>query len=378
MLKKRTKYPKKILLTSPWARARGAMFRGKLDEKFLVFIYPHAAPRLFHTFFCSPLRIFAMNKQGEIVYDQVASPNRFIRIPVSCIIVESDSDVELPPVSELRRLGQEMTPSRGAWDESTSLGSLFFALMAQAVADVRRVHEVHYRSGCVQAEILREKFAPWERGQIVGSAGFILGNLDAYQLPQNAVSLSKQLLHIEQPQMEELLAASVAGVPWKGDFSNACFRCGKGGSWRPAILPFSDIPDLSWRYERPENAVPLCHKCAARLKWNHQEDVRIDLAWGLWGPRFEAFWKWHTATLKNRLPADWDKLDYPLWPVQFGGSTWENGSGAEMHAEPRPPQGVQLSNMHRDALARGLGVGPRLQGHLPTSPQGKLVELFAM
>jgi len=178
--------------------------------------------------------------------------------------------------------------------------------------------------------------------------------------------------------MEELLAASVAGVPWKGDFSNACFRCGKGGSWRPAILPFSDIPDLSWRYERPENAVPLCHKCAARLKWNHQEDVRIDLAWGLWGPRFEAFWKWHTATLKNRLPADWDKLDYPLWPVQFGGSTWENGSGAEMHAEPRPPQGVQLSNMHRDALARGLGVGPRLQGHLPTSPQGKLVELFAM
>ena len=368
----------KILLTSPWARARGAMFRGRLGDNILIFIYPHAAPRLFHTFFCSSLRILAMNGDGEVVYDQVVSPNRFIQIPASRIIIESDPDAELPPHGEFHALGQEAVPSRGAWDEGTSLGGLFFALMAQAVADIRRVNEVHHRSGSVRPEILREKFAPWERGQIVGSAGFILSNLDVYQLPQNAVSLSKQLLHIEQSQMAELLAASVAGVPWKADFSNACLRCGKGGSWRPAILSSSDIPDLSWRYERPENAVPLCHKCAARLQWNRQEDVRVDLAWGLWGPRFEAFWKWHTATMKNNLPVDWDKLDYPLWPARFGGPTWENGSGAEMHADPRPPQGVQLSGVHRDALARGLGVGNHGRGHLPASPKGKLVELTTM
>jgi len=375
MSKTKSNDSKKILLSSPWTRAKGAMFRGRLGDTILIFIYPHAAPRLFHTFFCSPLHILAMNGDGEVVFDQVVSPNRFIQIPASRIIIESDPDIELPPPGDFCTLDQGVTPSRGAWDESTSLGGLFFALMAQAVADIRRVNEVHYRSGSVRPEILREKFAPWERGQIVGSAGFILSNVDVYQLPQNAVSLSKQLLHIEQSQMAELLAASVAGIPWKGDFSNACLRCGKGGSWRPAILSPSDIPDLSWRYERPENAVPLCHKCAARLNWNRQEDVRIDLAWGLWGLRFEAFWKWHTATTKNDLPADWDRLDYPLWPAQFGGQTWESGSGAEMHADPRPPQGVQLSGVHRDALARRLGVGSQTQGHLLTSHQGKLVEL---
>ena len=230
MSKTRSNDIKKILLSSPWTRATGAMFRGKLGDKILIFIYPHTAPRLFHTFFCSPLHILAMNGDGEVVFDQVVSPNRFIQIPASRIIIESDPDAELPPPGEFCTLDQEAVPSRGAWDESTSLGGLFFALMAQAVADVRRVNEVHHRSGNVRQEILREKFAPWERGQIVGSAGFILSNLDAYQLPQNAVSLSKQLLHIEQPQMAELLAASVAGVPWKGDFSNACLRCGKGGS----------------------------------------------------------------------------------------------------------------------------------------------------
>ena len=375
MSKIRSSEPKKIFLSSPWARAMGAMFRGKLGNTMLIFVYPHAAPRLFHTFFCPPLHILALNGEGGIVYDQVVSPNHFIHIPASRIIIESDPDVELPPLDEFCSLGNEAQSSQGAWDESASLGGLFFALMAQAVADIRRVNEVHQRSGSVHPEIIRDKFAPWERGQILGSAGFILSNLDQYELPQNAISLSKQLIHLEQPQLGELLAASAAGVPWKQDFSNACLRCGKGGSWRPAILQYSEVPDFSWRYERPENAVPLCHKCAARLKWNHQEDARIDLAWGLWGLRFEAFWRWHTAAMKNNLPEDWDKLDYPLWPSQFGGHTWESGSGAEAHADPRPPQGIQLSGMHQDALARGLGVGTQDRGHLPTSPRGKLVEL---
>lgn len=375
MSKTRSDDIKKILLSSPWARARGAMFRGKLGDTMLIFVYPHAAPRLFHSFFCSMLHILALNDAGDIVYDQNISPNRFINIPASRIIVESDPDVELPPLDEFRSLGQEEQPSQGAWDESASLGGLFFALMAQAVADIRRVNEVHQRSGSVHPEIIRDKFAPWERGQILGSAGFILSNLEVYELPQNAICLSKKLLRLEQPQLSELLAASVAGVPWKQDFSNACLRCGKGGSWRSAILPSSGVPDLSWRYERPENAVPLCHKCAARLNWIRQEDVRINLAWGLWGPRFEAFWRWHTAATKKDLPEDWDKLDYPLWPAKFGGQTWESGSGLEAHADPRPPQGIQLSGVHQEALARGLGVGTQGTGHLPTSPRGKLVEL---
>ena len=378
MSKTRSNDTKNILLSSPWARARGAMFRGKLGKTVLVFAYPHTAPRVFQTFFCPPLHILALSGEGKIVYDQIISPNHFVKIPASCIIIESDPDIELPPLDEFRSLGREPQPAQGAWDESASLGSLFFALMAQAVADVRRVNEVHQRSGSVRPETLQEKFAPWERGQILGSAGFILDHADVYELPQKAISLSNQLIHLEQPHLVELLAASVAGGPWKQDFSNACLRCGKGGSWRPAVLPPPDVGDSVWRYERPENAVPLCHKCAARLKWNRQEGIRIDLVWGLWGPRFEAFWGWHTAALKNNLPEDWDKLDYPLWPAQFGGQTWECGSGAEAHADPRPPQGIQLSGMHQDALARGLGVGTQGRGHLQTSPRQKLVELVTV
>ncbi|MBC8508193.1 MAG: hypothetical protein H8D34_25310, partial [Chloroflexi bacterium] len=111
MSKTRSNDIKKILLSSPWARARGAMFRGKLGKTVLVFIYPYAAPRLFHTFFCSPLHILALNGEGGIVFDQIVSPNRFIQIPASRIIIESDPDTELPPLDEFRSLGQEAQPS---------------------------------------------------------------------------------------------------------------------------------------------------------------------------------------------------------------------------------------------------------------------------
>ena len=76
----------------------------------LIFVYPHAAPRLFHTFFCPMLHILALNDAGDIVYDQNISPNNFVKIPASRIIVESDPDVELPPLDEFRSLGQGYTP----------------------------------------------------------------------------------------------------------------------------------------------------------------------------------------------------------------------------------------------------------------------------
>ena len=46
------------LLASSWGRSIGAMFQRRLSEP-LVFGYPFAASRLFHTFFCPPLRIVA-------------------------------------------------------------------------------------------------------------------------------------------------------------------------------------------------------------------------------------------------------------------------------------------------------------------------------
>jgi hypothetical protein len=47
-----------------------------------------------------------------------------------------------------------------------------FSLLAEAVADIRRIREVH--QGVLRPEIQRRKFEAWERGQIVSSAGFIL------------------------------------------------------------------------------------------------------------------------------------------------------------------------------------------------------------
>ena len=83
--------------------------------------------------------------------------------------------------------------------------------------------------------------------------------------------------------------------------------------------------------------------------------LRIDLAWGLWGPRFEALWQWHKALLLDRLP-DWDKLAYPLWPREFGGPGWETGSGALDHATPRPPNGVARNEEHDRIFWRALSV----------------------
>lgn len=55
------------LLTTPWQRALGAMFRTGLGDSELVFLYPYSAPRLFHTFFCPPLRLTALSEDGEII-----------------------------------------------------------------------------------------------------------------------------------------------------------------------------------------------------------------------------------------------------------------------------------------------------------------------
>jgi len=84
-------------LTTPWQRFRGAMFQKRLGETVLIFSYPHAAPRLFHTFFCPPLRIIALDDDREVLFDQVKQPGQFVRLPASRLIVEADPEQELPP-----------------------------------------------------------------------------------------------------------------------------------------------------------------------------------------------------------------------------------------------------------------------------------------
>jgi hypothetical protein len=340
-----------FLITSQ-QRAMGAIFFDNMNENVLAFVYPTNAARTFHTFFCPPLRIVALSADGQVLFDQVIGPWKFVRLPECRYVIETGPRVDYRPFMDtILTLSPEL-PQVGTIDVNTRFDSLLFALLAEAVADIRRIREVH--QGVVRPEIQRRKFEAWERGQIVSSAGFILDFSRAWNLPDGAVKLSYSVLQVEEPYLDELVAASVGGIPWRHEFPNACMRCGKPGSWRPILNPTPDAPvEILWRYQRPENAIPICHHCTETLDLLRNESLQLDLVWGLWGPRFEAFWQWHRAMKNNHLP-DWDPYAFPLWPREFGGQTWETGSGALNHARPRPPHDITRNEHHLSALRRAL------------------------
>lgn len=76
-------------------RARGAMFQPALGRRVLVFVYPKPAPRLFHTFFCPPLRILALSEEGARLHEQVALPGQWVLLPAARIVVECDPGLPL-------------------------------------------------------------------------------------------------------------------------------------------------------------------------------------------------------------------------------------------------------------------------------------------
>jgi hypothetical protein len=359
------------LLTTSWQRALGAMFRKRVGDTGLAFLYPFAAPRLFHTFFCPPLRLLALSEQGGIVFDRVTPPNRFVRLPATRLVLEIDPAVPLPHLQDLHALlAVPLGRPPASWDEGFSPDRLVNKILEQAVADMRRAYEAHQRSGPVRPEVLRTRFAPWERGDLCTAATTILDRAGMCTIPPSAVSFSHQILRLEKPYLEELAAASLAGQPWKADFPQECLRCGKPASWRQALpAPASLAVEMAWRYERPENAVPLCKRCAYRLEWSRREGLRLELAWGLWGPRFEAFWAWHAAIEEPHRLGDWDRETHPLWPAHFGGPTWETGSGSRAHAEPHPPSGIQRTAYQQAALARALSVRAALRPRRDTTPR---------
>ena len=356
-------------------RASGAMFMLPLKEQLLVFVYPTPAPRLFHTFFCPPLRIIALDEDGHFLFDQVAPANRFIRLPACRIVLETDPVVQVEPYLEsilgVVKRGFDL-PQMGALQAGVRVDSLVFALLAEAVADLRRVKDAQQRG--LRLDRLDQRFDAWERGQLANSAGFILDFSRGYSVPPGALRLSRSLLDAEEPHLDELFAASMAGTPWQHDLPRLCVRCGRGGQWRHALhTPASTPAESAWRYLRPENAVALCHRCVDTLDLHRQPETTIELAWGLWGPRFEALLQWHRAQAEGRLPV-WDRLAHPLWPPEYGGDTWESGSGALEHAAPRGPEQVLRNAAHEQALRRILFSKRMLQRHLANTPLRHLLE----
>jgi hypothetical protein len=363
-----------ILLRSSFSQALGVMFRRSLGEKVFVFIYPKKTRRLFQTFFCPPLRIVALEKMGDqqakIVFEKVVQPWRFVSLPPADLIVEMVPEMQMDKdlVAEiLSAVGDHKHISQGGVDANTGIKDLIFALFAASVADLRRVRSVCGISGHgrVDPEIIRNHFSPWERGKILASAGFILDcRIEAQiSIPDGAISLSRQMLDVENTFQDELFAAALAGVPWEKEFSKACIRCGKNASWRFVLASENLPPELAWRLKRPENAVPLCRDCARKLHFAKNEKLRHQLLWGLWGPRFEALERWLWAVQGEgvyRLPRNWDKAQHPLWPEEFGGKDWASGSGDLMNCVPREPNEIRRTQAQKRILAKFLGSTPRL------------------
>lgn len=362
------------VLTTSWERSWGATLSPGLGDTVLLFAYPIAAPRLYHTFFCPPLRIIGLN-QRQIVFNQVVPPWRFVPIPDADVIIECDPTFQVPQIETILELAKQYLPDKAAWNESVSLDRLILSALAHAVADMRRVNEATKRYGPLKEEVLQARFTPTERGQIVNSAGFIQDFSDNYSLPRPVIRIARQVLKTEQAHLDDLLAASIGGMEWKNCFPNACVRCGKPATWRPIVSPLAQLTiEEAWRYQRPENAVPLCRKCAARIGWQNNPERRRNLALGVWGPRFDAFESWHISRSKNNLPATWNRQTHPLWPEQFGGKTWETGSGSLEHADPRPPHNIDYSDVHLVALQLGLGkMNKRRNRRLTASPPNNLV-----
>lgn len=337
-------------------RSYGAMFSRSLKEDLLVFLYPTITPHTFHTFFCPPLRMAALDEQGLTLFDQVVQPGRFVKLPACRIVVECDPKTEFQPYVEsiLSVAHGFKFPQSGAWEAGSGVDALLFALFAQAMADLRRVRIVSPDG--VDREVLRKRFNLWERGQFASSAGFIMDFSDLYRLPEAAMEVSRDLIQVESPYLDELFAAAIGDMPWRNVFPGSCVRCGEKARWKTALsAPPDTPPEIAWRYQRPENAVPLCRACTMTLDFLNKPILRIDLVWGLWGKRFEALWSWHKALAWNN-PPKWDKLSNPLWPPHYGGATWEDGSGALEHATPRMPHGVTRTAMHDEVFWRALSV----------------------
>ena len=354
-----------IVLRSAFSQALGVMFRRALGEKIFIFPYPTKASRLYQTFFCPPLRIVALTRKGdqaaEVVFNQVVQPWQFVKLPKTDVVVEMAPDMQMDNalVREiLAETDKQAHRQVGGVDPNTGVQDLIFALLASAVADIRRVKAACGISGFgqVDPEIVQKRFAPWERGSILASAGFILDySVPArISVPEGALFLSEQMVELEHEFQDELLAAAVAGTPWKREFSSDCLGCGNKGTWR-FVLPVDGLsPELAWRLARPENAIPLCRDCVRRLQFSKKEQVRHNLVRGLWGPRFEALERWYLAVRGEGaylLPKDWDKETYPLWPREFGGETWSTGSGAIWCADPRGYEKVRRSKAQKKVLS---------------------------
>ena len=122
-----------FLITSE-QRASGAMFMHNLNKDILAFIYPTDGARTFHTFFCPPMRIIAVSTQGDIVFDEIITKWRWVKLPVCRYVIETGTMVDYRPYLQTVLSVAPDLPQKGSMDPSMRMDSLLFAILAEAVA----------------------------------------------------------------------------------------------------------------------------------------------------------------------------------------------------------------------------------------------------
>jgi hypothetical protein len=349
-------------------RAMGAQFKTSLNGEILVFSYPHTASHLFHTMWCPPLRIVvvdAHSESGKVVFDRVVEPWRFVNLPAGNFVLEMDPNTDytealqsILSTSQKRPHVSDDLPVGGT-DSSISIHLIIYQMFADSLCDLRKVKDnCLTREGTINHEKLKQKYAPWDRGQIYASAGFVLDySADSnWSLPRSVIPLSREVLRCEQEYADEILAAMSGAIPsWRLMLKAVCIGCSRGGTWRSVLpIPPDMAPEVSWRLLRPENHIPLCKYCARRYDVHRKPQIRLELANAFWGSRFSALERWYDGArgLEGGLPKDWNKCDHPLWPDTFCGDTWETGSGASMHTLPEWPKEVQRTPEQIEYLKR--------------------------
>jgi hypothetical protein len=344
-------------MDTQFKRAKGAQFKSSLNGEILVFGYPHPAVHMFHTMWCPPLRIVvvdAQSEEGRVVFDRVVKPWRFVNLPPGNLVLEMDPDTEYTEV--LQSILSNSTKRThipdglpvGGTDSSISIHLMLYQMFADSLCDLRRVKDNCLTpDGTIDYEQLKERYAPWERGHIYASAGFVLDySTDVnWSLPRSVIPISRALLRCEQEDADEILAAMSGAIPsWRLTLRAVCVGCSRGGTWRSVLpIPPGMPPEVSWRLLRPENHIPLCKYCARRYDVHRKPQIRLELTRAFWGARFSALELWYVSArgLNGGLPEDWNKGTHPLWPETFGGDTWETGSGASIHTLPEWPKYVQ-------------------------------------
>jgi len=338
-------------------RVIGAQFRKSLEGDVLVFRYPHPTKHIFHTMWCPPLRIVVLASDcvnAPVLFDQVVNPWRFVSLPAGQLVLEMDPETDyraiLPEITQESRKTPILSDDLpiGGTDSSVSVTHMLFAMFADALSDLRSVKSTCMNErGLLDPKKLVARYEPWERGQILASAGFVLdfSPETKWTLPKGVIPLSADLVKCENQYADDLLAAAQGAVPsWRANLKAQCLGCGGGGSWRSVLPTDPALPtEAAWRLLRPENNIPLCNRCAARFKVAKKANIRYELGSSFWGARFAALQKWHDAILGGDpgLSKDWNKGTHPLWPATYGGATWEAGSGAVMHIEPLWPFRVE-------------------------------------